>query len=244
MDNQLDSNTEPNSSQTSSNKNHQKDKGISNLPAKLVMVTFAMFGFGFALVPLYEVFCEVTGINGRGFERQENAITVSSSDSVQTESDSLQTEKTLPTRTIKAQFIAMPQTGFSGDFYPQSTELQVGLSSAITTAYIARNASNQKVQLHAVPSISPAEAATYVTKMECFCFQEQFLESNQQREMGLTFSVSADLPEHINKITFSYSLYPAVVDTPETTAKTESKSIKQNETSDEITGGISYEPNT
>lgn len=237
MDKQLDSKTESNRSQMDSHKSSEKSVGISNLPAKLVMVTFAMFGFGFALIPLYEVFCEVTGINGRGFERQENTVTISTNETVKT-------ENTLPSRRIKAQFIAMPQTGFSGDFYPQSTELQVDLSRPVTTAYIARNASNQKVQLHAVPSISPAEAATYVTKMECFCFQEQFLESNQQREMGLTFSVSADLPEHINKITFSYSLYPAVVDQPEATAKTESKSIKQNETSDEITGGISYEPNT
>ena len=77
MDKQLDSKTESNRSQMDSHKSSEKSVGISNLPAKLVMVTFAMFGFGFALIPLYEVFCEVTGINGRGFERQENTVTIS-----------------------------------------------------------------------------------------------------------------------------------------------------------------------
>lgn len=207
--------------------NHQ----IKHLPAKLVGAVILMFGFGFALVPLYDVFCDITGINGKGFERAQSSLqrplqspsqdSASNSLSSTKNAAAVETNQSIEVvgRSIQVQFIAQPQSGFSGDFYPQSVTLEATINKPITTAYIARNATDHALHLQAIPSISPAEAATYITKMECFCFQQQTLNAGQQREMGLTFSVSDELPDHIQKVTFSYSLYPLEI-TKEPRSKT------------------------
>lgn len=226
---------------------------IKNLPLKLVMATLLMFGFGFALVPLYDVFCDITGINGKGFERQ----TLLEAESLESEATKVSATDAM-NRKVKVQFIAQPQTGFSGDFYPQSSQLSAPVDTSVTTAYVARNATKGSIKLQAIPSISPAEASSYVTKMECFCFQQQALEAGQEREMGLTFSISSDLPEHIKKVTFSYSLYPledqevkqqATIDqrpNPQSSHNPSSGTqLPSNATTiEKITGGKHHEPNT
>ncbi len=200
---------------------------INNLPAKLTIATIGMFGFGFALVPLYDVFCDITGINGKGFERAPGTSN---------QSGAIEASISETQRAINVQFIASPQSGFSGNFYPASTTLPASLNRSVSTAYFARNASDKMIHLQAIPSISPSEASSYVTKMECFCFNQQSLSPGQTREMGLTFKISEDLPEHISTITFSYSLYPI-------------ESMSNEEThvridSTDQTGGLSNEPST
>lgn len=201
---------------------------IKNLPTKLAVITLGMFGFGFALVPLYDVFCDITGINGKGFERSEitelNPVPTAEVTENQPQSNA---------RLVKVQFLASPQTGFSGDFYPDSATLKAELNKPVTTAYFARNASNQKVSLQAIPSISPSEASSYVTKMECFCFNQQSLDPQQTREMGLTFQVSEELPDHISTITFSYSLYPIESVSVEDSAQELDTNFAEGEKSDE-----------
>jgi cytochrome c oxidase assembly protein subunit 11 len=205
---------------------------VKHLPIKLCLITLLMFGFGFGLVPLYDVFCEVTGINGKGFERLDsalssNTIDINKTGEIDRASSTISTETHLATnktglaaREITVQFLSQPQAGFSGSFYPKSQRLSVPVEKSIQTMYVARNALDERIHLQAIPSIAPSEAAAHVTKIECFCFQEQYLEAGQQREMSLVFSIADSLPKHIKKITFSYSLYPA------------------------ITGGHSNEPNT
>lgn len=213
---------------------------VKHLPAKLVGAAVLMFGFGFALVPLYDVFCDITGINGKGFERKTATATEDIPPSVIQSATIKAPQQETSARSIQVQFIAQPQSGFSGDFYPKSVTMSTKVNQAVTTAYIARNATDKELFLQAIPSISPAEAAIYVTKMECFCFQQQTLAAGQQREMGLTFSVSDELPEHIHKVTFSYSLYPV-----ETDAKNQQAHVASDtpDAKDMITGG-NHEPNT
>lgn len=252
-------------SDSTNNKGSSESK-IQNLPLKLVLATVLMFGFGFALVPLYDVFCDITGINGKGFERQPLSQTEATyPQAIETTQDPLASQEESTARKVTVQFIANPQTGFSGDFYPQSTQLSAAVDKSVTTAYVARNATENNLKLQAIPSISPAEASSYVTKMECFCFQQQSLEAGQEREMGLTFSISSELPEHIHKVTFSYSLYPlededkqqqASDTTDSTTTHTTNNTINNTatstqlnrtfpsaETMDQITGGKHHEPN-
>ncbi len=243
---------------------HTQQTGqIKHLPVKLVLATLLMFGFGFALVPLYDVFCDITGINGKGFERQpltsnqqgmpqqgesqevatlEKIEATGTNNRANTEAqiDAEAQSIELPGRNIRVQFIAQPQTGFTGDFYPQTVQLEAHLNQTLTTAYIARNATEHPLLLQAIPSISPSEAAPYVTKMECFCFQQQTLTAGQQREMGLTFSISKDLPEHIHKVTFSYALYPMIDETNNEQANATSDDTDAN---DLMPGGNRHEPN-
>ena len=114
------------------------------------------------------------------------------------------------TRQIKIQFLANSYPGFRGDFKPHKPLVKVSLDQTSETYFIARNAINKLVKLQAISSISPSEASAYVTKFECFCFQQQELQAGQTKEMGLSFSVSKKLPDYINTITIAYALYPVV----------------------------------
>jgi len=172
------------------NQTKSQTKSHKKLIIQLLLGTVGMFGFGFALVPLYDVFCRITGINGKldltPGVYQANGVSG---------------------REIKIQFIAVNNESMPWAFKPKDSSLRVKLGQTYQTAYWAENLTPNYMVAQAVPSVSPSDAAQYLEKVDCFCFNRQPLNAGEQREMGLAFNVLAGMPAHIKTITLSYTLF-------------------------------------
>ncbi|MBD3658561.1 MULTISPECIES: cytochrome c oxidase assembly protein [Marinobacter] len=153
--------------------------------------TLGMFAFGFAMVPLYDVFCDITGINGKTGGRYEASAT----------------EERDENRTVTVQFIAQNGPEMPWHFRPVTRSIVVHPGEPTTVNFYAENPTGQAMVAQAVPSLAPAEGTLYFHKTECFCFNQQPLEAGESTEMPLIFIVDRDLPKHITKLTLSYTLY-------------------------------------
>lgn len=161
----------------------------------LVSLALGMFGFAYALVPLYEVFCEVTGFNGKTSSRAADPAKIP--DARLASSD----------REVTIQFLAHVANGMPWEFRPTEHQLRVRLGEINTTHYYARNRAAQAVTGQAVPSVSPGYAAKYLHKVECFCFTQQHLEAGEEQEMPVRFYLDAELPEEVHTLSLSYTLF-------------------------------------
>jgi cytochrome c oxidase assembly protein subunit 11 len=169
------------------------------LVRRLLLVCIAMFGFGFALVPLYDVFCLYTGINGKTANTPAQAATVMN-------------EK----RTIRVEFLANTDASIPWDFAPEVQQINLHPGEITIVNFHVENLSKDAMIGRAVPSVSPGEAARYFKKIECFCFTEQPLDAGQQKDMPVQFYIDPELPSHFTTITLSYRLYKS---TPQTAAR-------------------------
>ena len=158
---------------------------------KLVVLVFAMFGFGFALVPLYDVFCDITGLNGK----------------TSTTAASAQVGGVDNERTVTVQFISRTAQGIPWVFEPMVNEVKVHPGEMKLVKFYAKNQSMRDIVGQAVPSVSPGRAANYFQKIECFCFNQQPLKASEEVEMALQFYVDEELPEDVSTLTLSYTLY-------------------------------------
>ena len=158
----------------------------------LALLAAGMFGFAFALVPLYTVFCELTGLNGKTSGR------------VTTIEPTLQGSD----RMVTIQFLAKVGKGLPWEFRPTERQLRVRLGEIYTTTYFARNRASQAITGQAVPSVAPGVAALHLQKIECFCFSQQLLAGSEDMEMPVRFFVDKQLPEDIHTLTLSYTMYP------------------------------------
>lgn len=158
---------------------------------RLAMVTLAMFGFGFALVPLYDVLCEITGLNGKTGRVEAASLTGEVDTS----------------RTITVEFISSVNGGLYWEVRPAVTSMKVHPGKVYETTYIARNLASNTTVGQAVPSLSPGRAAMYFNKTECFCFTKQSFQGKESRQMPVRFVISSDLPEQIRTVTLSYTFY-------------------------------------
>ena len=172
------------------NKQESKQKN-TKVFKKLILVVFAMFGFGFALVPLYDVFCDITGLNGK----TNSSAATYTADGVDT------------SRTVNVQFITRMAKGIPWQFEPVINEISVHPGEMKFVNFYAKNESQRDIIGQAVPSVSPGIAAGYFQKIECFCFTQQPLKAGEEVEMGLQFYVDLDLPVEITTLTLSYTLY-------------------------------------
>ena len=150
-----------------------------------------MFAFGFALVPLYEVFCEITGINGKTGGRYE----------------STEVAEVDRNRTVTVQFVAQNGPDMPWVFHPETSGVKVHPGEPVTVHFRAENPTAQTMTGQAVPSLAPSEGTLYFHKTECFCFYQQELRAGEGIDMPLVFIVDADLPADIHKLTLSYTLY-------------------------------------
>jgi cytochrome c oxidase assembly protein subunit 11 len=162
----------------------------ARLVRRLVLVAVAMFGFGFAMWPLYSVFCSVTGLGGRGVQVVEDAGVLQKSD-----------------RQIRIRFDATVNSGLPWVFQAEQKAATVPLGELTEALYLAMNPNDEVIAGRAVYNVTPPEASLYFVKTECFCFTEQILQANETREMPVRFFVQQDLPEHIKEITLSYTFY-------------------------------------
>jgi cytochrome c oxidase assembly protein subunit 11 len=175
------------------------NNATSTLVLKLCAAVVGMFAFGFALVPLYDVFCEVAGLNGKTSNEAYQAVEVKIDES----------------RTITVQFVAQNNDGMTWAFEPSDRMVKVHPGAATNTTFYAKNPSSKKMVAQAIPSVSPGRAAEYFHKTECFCFNQQTLAGGEEIDMPLQFIVDQDLPKDINTITLSYTIFDV---TPEEVA--------------------------
>ncbi len=158
---------------------------------RLLFAVVAMFGFGFAMVPLYDVFCDITGLNGKTGEQ----IVLSETMEVDT------------SREIKVEFIASLNEEMPWEFRPVQKSVRVHPGVPTRIDYVAINKTDNRIVGQAVPSVAPGLAAQYFQKTECFCFTEQVLEAKEQRIMPVVFVVDPGISEDINEITLSYTFF-------------------------------------
>lgn len=164
---------------------------IRQLILRLTLVVLGMFGFGFALVPLYDVFCDITGLNGK--TNAQAYVPVA--------------ELVDTSREVKVQFIATNNESMPWEFRPEVFELTVNPGAEIKTTFYAKNPRGEQMIAQAVPSISPGKAAVYFHKTECFCFNRQVLAAGESTDMPLSFIVDRDLPASVKTIVLSYTLF-------------------------------------
>ncbi len=168
-----------------------RDNPVYRTVFKSALVVVAMFAFVFVvMVPLYNVLCDVLGINGKTGGRYEAAAII-----VDTE------------RTVTVQFVATNNQSMPWDFGPSQTMMKVNPGAVNDTVFLARNPRPYTMIAQAIPSISPSRAAQYFHKTECFCFEQQPLDAGQAAEMPLQFIVDQDLPKDIGTITLSYTIF-------------------------------------
>ncbi|ENO85457.1 cytochrome C oxidase assembly protein CtaG/Cox11 [Thauera aminoaromatica S2] len=160
---------------------------------KLLLACAAMFAFGFALVPLYDVFCDITGINGK-----TDKVAAAAPDRVDRG------------REVSVEFLATHDPAVAVDFAPETARLRLNPGELQLVSFVVENRSDQPIVTTAVPSVSPGEAARHFMKIECFCFQEQPLAPGERKLMPVQFYVDPELPERFKNLTLSYRLYRSV----------------------------------
>jgi cytochrome c oxidase assembly protein subunit 11 len=158
---------------------------------KLLAIAAGSFGFGFALVPLYNVLCSVTGYGDQAKLLQKvSAI-----------------EHPQPNRTVTVQFLTDVASAGNWEFRPVVRTVEVHPGELYTAQFYAHNLTGRDTVAQAVPNIAPSEVAAYFHKTECFCFTPQHFSLNEGRNMPVRFIIDPALPSHIDLITLAYTFY-------------------------------------
>jgi cytochrome c oxidase assembly protein subunit 11 len=168
---------------------------ISNnaLTLRLLVLVVAMFGFGFLLVPLYDVFCDLTGFGGR-----TNTVAAAAA------------EQPDLSREIRIEFNTQLNEYAPWTFSADADSMVVTPGKMYFATFTAKNLTDEDKIGQAVPSVAPVAAARHFKKIECFCFTSQAFAANEERAMPLQFIVDPDLPEYVDTITLQYTFYDTV----------------------------------
>ena len=162
-----------------------------NLALRLAGAAVVMFGFGFALVPLYDIFCEVTGIRFELNQTQTADIV----------------EQPAAARVVTLELLASTSNSAPWKFRPVADSIEVRTGLMQETEYYAENLAGRAIVGTATPDVAPREAGRYLKKVECFCFTEQQFAEGEGRNMPVRFFIDPELPAHIDTITLSYTLH-------------------------------------
>jgi cytochrome c oxidase assembly protein subunit 11 len=165
-------------------------------------IVVGMFGFGFAMVPLYGLICDVTGINRVGDQRSRVAV------------EEALTGRVDEDRWITVTFDATVESGLDWEFRPRVQQMKVHPGKVYEVAYFARNNTDKAIVGQAIPGVTPWQATEHFNKTECFCFAQQKLAAGEGKEMPLRFVLSPDLPERFNTITLSYTFMDTETSAP------------------------------
>ena len=157
----------------------------------LVGMTIGMFAFGFALVPLYNVVCRITGLNGKGIEVTSAAYGGTVDEN----------------RTITVQFVATVNSHLPFAFQPDAGTMKVHPGELYATSFFAQNDSSSGVTAQAIATYAPGEAAKYVHKTECFCFTQETFGPREARHMPVRFYIDPALPRDVSVVTISYTYF-------------------------------------
>ncbi len=163
----------------------------SKLVRKLLFIVLGMFGFGFALVPIYDVFCDITGLNGK---TDDQAFI-----EVKYEVDTH--------REISLEFVTSLNESAPMLFHGETTKIKVHPGKYYTVNFYAENKTNKRLIARAIPSVTPGVVAEYLKKTECFCFIEQVFEPNQRITMPVRFVIDPKIPAKYKTITLAYTFF-------------------------------------
>ena len=164
------------------------------LAVRLGLVAVAFGFFGFALVPLYDVICRITGFNGR-----TNAAPAVFNKNTQVDL----------TRLVNVEFLSHTMPGVDLELAPEQFSMRVHPGEVIHTNYVVKNRGNDVFVGQAVPSITPAVAAPYFQKIECFCFSQQTFQPGESRTMPVVFVVDPEMTRQLGTVTLSYTFFEA-----------------------------------
>jgi cytochrome c oxidase assembly protein subunit 11 len=168
-----------------------RQPGAANrrLALKLGGVTLAMFAFGYALSPLYDLMCRHLGINGKTGRTNVEAVVAQ------------------PVDTITVEFTGLATSGLPWEFKPLTKKMELHPGETREVKYLVRNLAKEEITGQAIPSVTPGESAPHFKKIECFCFTRQTMKPGETREMPVRFVVDAGLDKDVQTITLSYSFF-------------------------------------
>lgn len=163
----------------------------ARMMGKLIVIAVMMFGFGYALVPIYKKICEITGIN-----------LLTPQDFTVERPSNTQIDKT---RTITVEFDANAQGPWR--FRPTVSSVQVHPGEMAQVVYEVVNTQARSIDAQAIPSYAPQQASVHFKKMECFCFKQQTLGPNEAKQMPVVFFIDPALPKDVKTVTLSYTFF-------------------------------------
>lgn len=158
---------------------------------RLVLVTAGMFGFGFALVPLYDMLCDALGLNGK----------------VATTAARVETVQVDRSRTVTVEFVTTVNGGRPWKFRAEQTALEVHPGQLYTVNFYATNTEGHDLVAQAVPQVAPWDAAKHLRKTECFCFNNQTFKAGEEKRMPVVFMLDPELPAYVDRVTLSYTFF-------------------------------------
>ena len=164
--------------------------GVKSTLIKLSLVVVAMYGFSYALVPIYDKFCEITGLNGK-----TNQVAYIGND--------IQKDN----RFVTIKFISNVANSAPLDFEPSVTEMTVQVGKIYNTLYLLTNNSKTLKHAAASPSVVPSEDAEYFKKIECFCFSQQEINGLETKELPIQFIIDDNLPLDTKTLILSYTMF-------------------------------------
>lgn len=180
-----------------------KSKSNTKVVGLLSMVALGMFGFGFALVPLYNLICDTFGLNGKFTDIEQGTVNVAQQAK---RAESIQKRQDL-SRKVTVEFFSSLNQNLQWEFKPMTRKIKLHPGEVTTVKYYAKNKTGREVVAQAIPSVSPGTANKYFTKMECFCFKQQTFKPGEEKEMPLIFVVDPDLPKNISTISLAYTFF-------------------------------------
>ena len=166
-----------------------------SLTAKLLLCVAGSALFGFALVPLYRVLCEVTGIGDQQTLRSAVQVREVAQQGTDTQ------------RTVTVEFMTSLPTVGNWQFRPAQETMEVHPGKLYEAHFIARNLTGHDTVAQAIPNIAPSQAASWFHKTECFCFSPQSFKKNEERVLPVRFFVDRALPGSVDRLTLSYTFY-------------------------------------
>ena len=162
---------------------------------RVALAAVLMFGFGFALAPLYNVVCQAVGLNGK-------SSTLTAVAGVGGERATA-----TPGREVTVEFVANTNAGLDWEFHPTVARMKVRLGDTAEAIFVARNREAQAVTGQAIPSVAPGLAAKHFHKIECFCFTQQTLAAGERKDMKVRFRIDSDLAPDVNTVTLGYTFF-------------------------------------
>ena len=170
-----------------------------DMVGKLTVIAALMFGFGYAMVPMYKHICEALGINVLSLSEQQTPGALASG--------KFNTQVDL-SRTITIELDANARGPW--DFKPETHSVRVHPGEITTVMYEFRNMQNRAMTAQAIPSYAPKQATAYFNKLECFCFRQYTLKPGESKRWPVVFVIDPKLPKDVANVTLSYTFFEVV----------------------------------
>ena len=167
------------------------NQGSKKTIRTLCFAVLGMFTFSFALVPLYDVFCEVTGLNGKIELRATNNTNIEIDDG----------------RDVSIQFVSHNNEQMPWIFEPSEDSIKIKTGKYHTATFYVKNPTNRTMIAQAIPSVAPSNAASHLKKLECFCFEQQELAPGEDALLPVRLIFDDKLPSSINSVVLSYTIF-------------------------------------